>query len=100
MVGLPEIIATVGNAVAVFFLNTRAMDTATRRADAENHALDADYDSAIFEYVLAFRVINSYVNAVDAYELASDMKRSEATSNTCSRAARSEAIPRRPYRAR
>ena len=58
--GLPGIIATVGNAVAVFFLNARAMDTATRRADAENHALDADYDSAIFEYVLAFRVINSY----------------------------------------
>ena len=98
--GLPGVIATVGNAVAVFFLNARAMDTATRRADAENHALDADYDSAVFEYVLAFRVINSYVNAVDAYELASDMKRSEATSNTCSRAARSEAIPRRPYRAR
>ena len=45
MVGLPEIIATVGNAVAVFFLNARAMDTATRRADAENHALDADYDA-------------------------------------------------------
>lgn len=57
---MPALPSTIVNAVVVFFLNNAALGVASRRAEAENHKFDADYEAAVFAYVLVFRVVNSF----------------------------------------
>lgn len=56
----PALPSTILNAIFVFFLNNGCLGIATRCAENENHKYDSEYEAAVFDYVLVFRVVNSF----------------------------------------